>query len=332
LNRKPLPAARGSDRKRTRLAWPVIQTPVATTVRAPYAPGMPAKSRFLTLAITGSGISAGVVFLTVALCLAIRCEAAPAQTDALPLASHLAIYDLKLAQAKGRQSLEGVRGRIVYDFSGSSCLGYDLKFRQVTELDNGEGKQAVSDLRSTTWEDGEARSFRFSSQNYLNDELVDGVDGVAERTPGGVTVRLTKPKGKWFDVGTVSFPTEQMRKIIAAARADQTLLELGIYDGSENGQKVYQSLTVIGKRIAPDERKPTDAAAQLPVLAPMSRWPVTISYFERNEHGGEQTPVYTISFELYENGISRALVLDYGDFAVRGEMTSLELKDSRPCP
>ncbi len=277
------------------------------------------------------GRVAGVAFGG-ALCIVFGCGAALAQSNSIPLASHLAIYDLKLAQSKGRQSLEAVRGRIVFDFSGSACAGYDLKFRQVTELDNGEGKQAVSDLRSTTWEDGGAKSFRFSSQNYLNDQLVDGVDGTADRASDGVTVKLSKPEQKRFDAGVVSFPTEQMRKIIAAARADKTLLDLGVYDGSENGQKVYQSLTVIGKTILPDDRKPTDAAAQQQALAHMKRWPVTISYFEKGGHTGEQTPIYTISFELYENGISRALVLDYGDFAVRGEMTSLELRDSPACP
>jgi hypothetical protein len=63
---------------------------------------------------------------------------------------------------------------------------------------------------------------------------------------------------------------------------------------------------------------------------------VTISYFEKqdemDEKGGEQTPVYSIGFELYENGISRALVLDYSDFTITGEMTSLELKTPKPCP
>ncbi len=279
----------------------------------------------------GSGRPGASVLAIVVLCLASDSRAALAQTGPMPLASHRAIYDLKLAQAKGRQSLQEVRGRIVYDFSGSACEGYDLKFRQVTELDN-EGKTAVSDLRSTSWEAGDGKSFRFKSENYLNDQLVDSVEGVADWEADGVRVKLAKPQGKQFNAGQVAFPTEQMRKIIAQARADQTLLELGVYDGSEAGQKIYQSLTVIGKRISPNERTPADAGAQVPSLATIDRWPVTISYFDRGNQKGEQTPVYTISFELYENGVSRALLLDYGDFAIRGEMSSLELKDSAPCP
>ena len=107
-----------------------------------------------------------------------------------------------------------------------------------------------------------------------------------------------------------------------------------VYDGSDNGEKIYDTLTVIGQPIAPDEHKPTDAAAGQAALAGLTRWPVTISYFDRAvaEKAGEQTPVYAITFELYENGISRALMLDYGDFVLSGEMTSLEMKDAKPCP
>ena len=60
------------------------------------------------------------------------------------------------------------RGRILYDFSGNACEGYALQFRQVSELDNGEGKVTLSDLRTTTWEDGAAKKLVFKSQNYLN--------------------------------------------------------------------------------------------------------------------------------------------------------------------
>jgi EipB-like len=262
--------------------------------------------------------------------------AGPAKVDdpsaSIPLAPHRAIYDLKLGQLRGKRSLEAVRGRIVYDFNGNMCDGYDLNFRQVTELDTGEGKSALSDLRSTSWEEGVSRSLRFDSQNYLDRKLVDSVDGHADKGPAGVTVTLLKPKAKTTDIGTAVFPSEHMRRIIAAARAGQTLLEVTVYDGSENGDKVYQSLTVIGKKIDSNGHAPTDAAAGQPAVAGLARWPVTISYFDRSQKGGgEQTPVYAISFEAYENGIARALLLDYGDFTVAGDLTSLEMKNAKPC-
>ncbi|HMJ42928.1 MAG TPA: cell envelope integrity EipB family protein [Pseudolabrys sp.] len=263
-------------------------------------------------------------------------SAAP-PTEKVLLAPHRAVYDLKLLKSQSSRGVQGVRGRILYDFSGNACDGYDLQFRQVSELDSGEGKAALSDLRSTTWEDGTAKKFRFNSENMVNAARTDIVNGRAERNADKVAISLSKPTEKTLTVPAGSvFPTEHMRRIILAAREGKTILEFPVYDGSETGEKLYNTLTIIGRPIAPGAKPPTDAAAKLPAMAKLTRWPVTISYFEKqdakDERGGEQTPVYSISFELYENGISRALVLNYSDFSISGEMTSLELKKEKACP
>jgi hypothetical protein len=248
------------------------------------------------------------------------------------LVAHRAVYELKLANTRGKSAVSA-RGRILYDFSGNTCEGYKLAFRQLSELDNGEGKVTLSDLRSNTWENADGTKYEFNSQNYLNERLIDAVDGHAERQSNAIGVTLTKPKDRKVDLdATIVFPTEHVRRIIDAAREGKTILEFPIYDGSETGEKVYNTLTVIGRAIAPDHA-PTDAAAGQQALAGMQRWPVTVSYFDKAAaKGGEQVPVYSISFELYENGISRALVLDYNEFSISGELKTLEIKDTKPCP
>jgi hypothetical protein len=277
-----------------------------------------------------------VLAIALAAAAAHQPAAAAPPTDKVFLAPHRAVYDLKLVKSRGSRGIEAVRGRILYDFSGNACDGYELQFRQVSELDSGEGKTALSDLRSTTWEDGSAKTFRFNSNNRLDDKQTDAVNGHAERNATTVAVDLSKPKEKNFTVPVSAvFPTEHMRRIIIAAREGKSILEFPVYDGSESGEKLYSTLTVIGRPIAPGSKPPDDAAAKIPELAKLTRWPVTISYFEQQdaaaERTGEQTPVYAISFEIYENGISRALVLDYTDFTIKGEMTSLELKKPKPC-
>ncbi len=251
------------------------------------------------------------------------------------LVPHRAIYDLALGKTRGNSQVVGVRGRIVYDFDGNSCEGYSLKFRQVSELDSGEGKVSTSDLRSTTWEGGDAKSFKFASENFLNDSLVDTVDGRAEHGANATAIDLAKPEHKMLDidVGAV-FPTEHMVRVIAAAHAGKTILEFPVFDGSDTGEKVYDTLTVIGGKLSADERKHDDAADDATKLGSIPRWPVTISYFDKSaaKKNTDQTPVYTIGFELYENGISRALTLDYNEFIVTGKLTSLEIKDAKPCP
>jgi hypothetical protein len=285
------------------------------------------------IAMTILGRSAlGTVIVAAALALVgLGVRHATALPPGSELASHRAIYELKLAQTRGNSAV-AARGRILYDFSGNACEGYALQFRQVSELDNGEGKVTLSDLRSTTWEDGAAKKFIFKSQNYLNETLLDSVDGQAERQRDKVAVTLNQPAAKTFDLEAgMVFPTDHMRRIIAAAREGKNILELPVYDGSEKGEKVYDTLTVIGAEIAPNERVPNDAAAGNQALAGLKRWPVTVSYFDKTARSSDQAPVYAIKFEVYENGVSRALMLDYNDFAISGELTSIDLRDTAPC-
>lgn len=256
---------------------------------------------------------------------------APAPVTLVP---HRAIYDLSLGTTRANSQLAGVRGRILYDFGGSACQGYSLDFRQVSELDSGEGKISTSDLRSTTWEGADAKSFKFTSQNFVDENLVDSVDGRAERETTKTAVALEKPQQKSLSLAPgVVFPTEHMVRVIKAARAGQAVLSFPVYDGSDTGDKVFDTLTVIGHEIKADERGHDDAAAGEPKLAAVPRWPVTVSYFERGktENGTEQTPAYAISFELYANGISRALALDYNNFVINGKLASLDIKDAAPC-
>jgi EipB-like len=258
-----------------------------------------------------------------------------AQDGPIVLVPHRAVYDLTLGRARDTAQVAAVRGRILYDFDGNACEGYTLQFRQVSELDSGEGKVSTSDLRSSTWEGGDSKRFKFTSQNFLDQNLVDSVDGHAEHGTGATAINLAKPEQKALDIdAAVVFPTQHMVRVIEAARAGKTVLDFPVFDGSDTGDKVYNTLTVIGRKLTADDRKHDDAAAAEPKLAEVPRWPITISYFEKSktQKSTEQTPVYAISFELYENGISRALSLDYNDFVVAGKLSSLEVKQPKPCP
>ena len=259
-------------------------------------------------------------------------------TAAVPILPHQALYELSLVKSRGSTNIDSVRGRILYNFSGSACDGYTSDFRQVSELDAGEGKVTLSDLRSTSWEDGTGKSYRFKIDSRMNDADSKPVDGIAERSGDHITVKLKQPEAKTFtlDAATV-FPTEQIRRIIDAARDGKSLLELSVYDGSDNGEKVYNTLTVIGKPIPGDrEIAAPDPSTSSDQMRPLTRWPVTVSYFDRDAKAkdGEQSPVYAMSFELYENGVSRALVLDYNDFVIAGALGKFDVKDgkdAKPC-
>jgi hypothetical protein len=245
------------------------------------------------------------------------------------LAPHRAIYELSLDASSTGTKVDRASGRIAFEITGNACEGYSVTLRQATELDTGEGRKSTSDLQSVTWEDGAAKSYRFKSKNQVNDELRDEVDGVAERVrDGGLTVKLTEPKSATFDLrGKIALPTEHLVKLLAAGAAGQRILETRVFDGAPDGKKVYDTLAVIGAPVK--DGGTVEEAARKPELASMTRYPVTVSYFDQGV--GERTPAYVLSFELYENGISRALRLDYGGFALRGELTTLELLKPSTC-
>ena len=79
--------------------------------------------------------------------------AAPALAGPL-LTPHRAVYDLSLNDASDRSGITGVAGRMVYEFEGSRCDGYTVKFRFVTQIDTTEMSR-LTDQQTTTYEDGE---------------------------------------------------------------------------------------------------------------------------------------------------------------------------------
>jgi hypothetical protein len=246
------------------------------------------------------------------------------------LVPHRAIYDLSLLRS-GSQTVENARGRIAFDFGGDACDGYTLKFRQVTVLESGETRARTLDMRTTTFEAGDGKSLRFKSDSHVGGVSDEKLDGEAALVPdGSLSIRLQQPKAEAVSLrGQPVFPSEHMKRLIETAKAGGTSLAIQLYDGSDDGKKIYNTYAVIGRRIDPHATVSLEDPAKQAALAQLPRWPVAISYFKTES--GDLMPAYTISFELYENGISRSLKLDYGDFVLKGDLKSLEVLPSTVC-
>jgi hypothetical protein len=242
------------------------------------------------------------------------------------LVPHRAIYDLALDNGKPARDITTARGRIAFDFSGDACDGYALSFRQVTELTS-EGGPRVIDARTTSFEEGDSRSYRFKTESSTAGAPPDVVDGTAKKGEAGYEVQLRAPQAETHrETGAAMFPNEQMKAVIQAAREGKSTFNVRLYDGANTGKEVYDTLSVIGRKIATPA---TEAPLRRPEFEKLTRWPVTISYFKVGS--GETTPAYTVSFELYENGVTGAIRLDYGSFALRGTLTRLDLLPASDC-
>ncbi|MEW6256530.1 MAG: cell envelope integrity EipB family protein [Pseudomonadota bacterium] len=270
--------------------------------------------------MTGRRWIAGFGLATAGALLACQAFAQSRPASNPPLLPHRAGYALGLDASKPSVKLESARGRIDYEISGDACKGYDVKLHQSNEIDTGEGESSSSDMLSTSWEDGAGTSYKFETLNRANGRVSSDVAATVTRGPQGLSVDITKPKRENVELkGEILLPTQHVVKVLQAAADGTTLMEARVFDGSEDGDKVYNTLAVIG-RPAKDAATLPDAAKS--VLAGVTYYPVTVSYF--TEGDTSQTPAYVMSMSLYENGVIGDMKIDYNDFILRGRIDSLE--------
>ncbi len=251
---------------------------------------------------------------------------------AMPLASHRAAYEISLGDAASTTMPNGetpvaASGLIAYEFRGSACEGYASTFRQLTELQRGEGDPIASDIRAVTFEDGDARSLKFEIDTRNPGASGQPISGSAVRAESGATaVELAKPAKERVDIGNdILFPTQHIERIIAMAKRSVRTMEARVYDGSDSGKKVFATLTVIGK----ETTGPGADGEKFQALSKVRRWPVSVSYFD--ESAKDAAPEYVLSFDLYENGVSGTLKLNYGTFALKATLSKLEWLPTPAC-
>lgn len=247
------------------------------------------------------------------------------------LTPHRAVYEMRLDEAAPAANVSDIRGRLVFNLVGSPCEGYTLNTRLVTKIIDREGRQVLSDMRSSTWEDGLGKRFHFNTSQYLNNTLAEVVKGRAKRLTGdGISVDLERPKKSELRLANGAlFPSQHALTILRAARKGEFLVQSRIYDGSDSGDKTFATTAVIGKPIAPGKDK-LDSITNGEALARLVSWPVSVSYFDGTGKG-DGIPSYELAFRLYENGVSRKLHISYGEFSLTGSLSSLELFEQQSC-
>lgn len=247
------------------------------------------------------------------------------------LAPHRAIYEITLDRSRGGAGVSDMAGRMVYELTGSECEGYTQSMRFITRMTNQEGVASLTDMRSSSTEDANAKNFRFSSSQYKDSKLSELTTGDAARAgpSGEVKVELTKPAKKEMQLQpNVFFPIQHSIALLDVAARGDTIFQADLYDGSEKGEKVYGTTAYIGRERPAGFNKQLASAKNAERLDGLKAWPVSISYFEAGAQKTDAVPAYELAFLYFENGVSRRLFIDYGEFAIRGnlkEITFLEL-------
>lgn len=257
---------------------------------------------------------------------------AMAAGEGIFMAPHRAIYEMTLANSRGGSSVTQVSGRMVYELTGSVCEGYTQNMRFVTNMVSQNGTNTLTDLRSSSWEEGTGRRFRFNSSQFRDEKATEVTVGDAARTNApDIKVELSKPAKRDLSIsGTSYFPVQHSIALIEAAKAGRTMFRADLYDGSEKGEKVYDTVSAIGKstRSQPPRRP---AGKNVERMDNIAAWPVSIAYYEPKSEKKDAVPVYELSFLFLENGVSRNLLIDYGDFAIQGDLKEIDFLEPGKC-
>lgn len=265
--------------------------------------------------------------LVFAASLASPFAATAAEAGAVALVPHRAVYDLALDSASDRSGITGLSGRMVYEFAGSPCDGYTVTFRFVTRIDT-EDTSRLTDQQTTTYEDGEGASFNFVTRSFVDEALETELRGSARLESDETLVSLEKPEKQDVTLEAAQFPTRHLKDLLSRAKSGETFYEASLFDGSEDADKVMTTTVIIGKPAKANAADPELKA--MGDLAGASFWPVDMAYFDLAGDGadGEELPTYRISFKLYENGMTRDLVMDYGTFSMTGTLVDLATFDA----
>jgi hypothetical protein len=259
---------------------------------------------------------------------------AHAAGEGIALAPHRAVYEMTLVEARGGAGVTQVTGRMVYELTGSACEGYTQNMRFVTNMTNQDGAAVISDLRSSSWEDASGKRFRFNSSQFRDDKATEATAGDATRAPAGsdVKVELSKPAKKDLSLRMgVYFPIQHSIALLEAARSGKATFRANLFDGSEEGEKVYDTVSFIGRVQRAGGNRQLPALKDGERLNQLPAWPVSIGYFEPGSDKKDAVPVYELMFLFFENGVSRKLFIDYGEFAIQGEIKEITFLEPRKC-
>lgn len=241
--------------------------------------------------------------------------ATAAEAGPIELLPHRAAYRVTLAENGRNGSVTAVQGGLVLEWR-AECEGWisnqRLGFVAATE----DGPDFSYDVRFSSWESRDNTQLRFSVKSFDDGAPGEEYRGRASlEAPGGKGVaHFSLPEESRLELpaGTI-FPTEHIKRLIAAAEAGERMVTHSVFDGS--GKDALSTVSaVIGKA------KEVEG---------ITRWPVRLAYFSARKN--DATPDFSIGFDLDRRGVLYDITLDYGDFVLKGRLDRLEPLPTPDC-
>jgi hypothetical protein len=250
---------------------------------------------------------------------------AAAPLAAAEIASHRALYKMSLGRAGGDSGVTAASGTMAYQW-GESCDGWTVEQRYRMKMGYAESPDVSIASNFVTWEAKDGLRYRFNQKETRNAGDEEEVKGEAKLDgPGqGGTAAFELPKDKKFKLPVgVLFPSAHTIAVIKKAEGGENFMSQQVFDGATAEGPVLVS-AVIGPKVAPDP----EAAKKSPLLN-RPGWRVRLAFFPADQKA--EKPDYELGMVLLDNGVSRDMVIDYGDYAIRGTLEDIEALPKPGC-
>jgi EipB-like len=253
--------------------------------------------------------------------------AAPAAL-AVDVAPHRALYSMTLGSAKSSSNVVSARGTMVFEW-GDTCDGWTVEQRYRLRMLYAESGEVEIASSYVTWEAKDGLRYRFNEKKLKNGELQEEVRGEAAlEGPGkGGSADFTRPKRSRMDLAPgVIFPTAHTLHLIERAKAGEQFVARSVFDGTGEENAVEITAVIGGGQDA--SAAGNGNGVKSPLLQRPS-WNVRLAFFPSGST--DERPDYELGMRLHDNGVSREMVLDYGDFAIKARLDELEALPKPNC-
>jgi EipB-like len=250
---------------------------------------------------------------------------AATMASAAEIAPHRALYSMTLGTVRNDSEVVNARGAMVYQW-GQTCDGWTIEQSYRLKLHYLQSGDADIVSQFVTWESRDGLRYRFNEKETRNGDAREEIRGEAQldgRGKGGIA-RFSLPRPATMRLAPgVLFPSAHTILLIDKARAGATFVSRQVFDGSAEENAVQVS-AFIGGAAAVDP-----ASMELSPLLMRPGWHVRLAFFPADAKAEE--PDYELGMVLLDDGVSRDMVIDYGDYTVRAKLDAVEALKKPAC-
>ena len=252
---------------------------------------------------------------------------APASAaEEIAFVPHRAVYDMRLAAARGSQGARAIGGLMEFTWR-DVCDGWSMDYKSRMRVAFAEQGTRNLSWNYSSWESDDGTRFRFFLRRYADGQETLRARGSATLAPGeGGTAIYSLPGEREIDLpADTLFPKAHSERIVETALAGESFLWRHVFDGTGDEGGLFGVNAAILKEIPANEDLPLEHE----LLADVRSWRTSLAYFPTESR--ESTPESEQEMRMFANGIVGTLTIDYGDFVVVAELTELEALERPDC-